>query len=232
MDQSLKNIVKGSLGILAYFFFNFGAGKILSFIGINANNLSPIKVILISGCFSLIILLILFGLSYKKLLTDLKSFCKNIKIYLGRNSKYWFCSLGIMIISNLLISLIFNRSTSANDQAIKTLFGTFPIYIFISSVIIAPITEELVFRQSIKYLIKNKYAFILISGLAFGFMHILASMTNVADFLYIIPYSAPGIAFAYMLEKEDNVFIPISFHLIHNGLAFILLVIANVLGAI
>ena len=113
-------------------------------------------------------------------------------------------SLAIMFVSNLFISLIFNTITSANDQAVRTLFDSFPIYIFFSAVIIAPFTEELVFRQSIRYLIKNDYLFIIVSGLIF--------------------------AFAYMLTKEDNVMVPISFHLIHNGLSMALMIIGKLVG--
>ncbi len=77
-------------------------------------------------------------------------------------------------------------------------------------------------------MIKNKYLFIAIAGIVFGLMHVLTATTWV-EFLYIIPYSAPGLFFAYMLYKEDNVLVPISYHLIHNTLALILMIIGKMI---
>ena len=72
----------------------------------------------------------------------------------------------------------------------------------------------------------------LVSGISFGFVHILSSLlvivsnsieagnlvlTGWTDLLYIIPYSIPGIIFAYTLVKSKNIFVPISLHMIHNG---------------
>ena len=61
-------------------------------------------------------------------------------------------------------------------------------------------------------------------------MHTIISLESLADILYIIPYSVPGCFFAYMLYKEDNVLVPITFHIIHNSLALILLIISKIAG--
>lgn len=230
MSERTKNLIKGIVGIFVYFFFNFATYDILKLIGIDGSKLSDAQVVLVSTIFSLIIVIFLILISRKKFIQNIKDFLKNNISYFKRNAKYWLWSLAIMFVSNLFISLIFNTITSANDQAVRTLFDSFPIYIFFSAVIIAPFTEELVFRQSIRYLIKNDYLFIIVSGLIFGFMHVLASLSSVADILYLIPYSVPGFAFAYMLTKEDNVMVPISFHLIHNGLSMALMIIGKLVG--
>ena len=231
MNDTKKNLFKGLLGIYVYLFFNFGAYDILKLIGIDGSKLSESQVVLVSTIFSTLILVILILISRKKFIQNFKDFLKKNITYFKRNAKYWGLSLLGMMICNLLISLIFKTTTSANDETVRTLFNSYPIYIFLSAVIIAPFTEELVFRQSIRYLIKNNVLFIIVSGLVFGFMHILSSMSTLADILYIIPYSIPGFAFAYMLTKEDNVMVPISFHLIHNGLSMALLILAKMAGA-
>lgn len=122
------------------------------------------------------------------------------------------------MISNLIIKLFIDSNLPNNEQTIRDIFGISPIYIFFSAVIYAPIVEELVFRYSFKKIFSNKWIFIILSGLIFGGMHVFNNFENLTDLLYIIPYSAPGIVFAYMLEKSDNVFVPISFHFIHNGI--------------
>ena len=229
INERTKDIIKGTLGIFIYFFLNIASPSILAKIGINIANLSAKKVIFISMAISILILTILIIISWSKLKSNFKDYGKNYKELLKRNVKYWLIALGIMFVCNILISIIFNRETSANDQTIREIFDVMPVYIIIESMILAPFTEELVFRQSIRYIFKNKYLFIIISGLLFGAMH-LSELSTISDFLYIIPYSTSGFFFAYMLYKEDNVLVPISFHAIHNSLALILLVISKLLG--
>lgn len=229
-NNQLKNFIKGFAGIFIYLFLNLATAPILSSLGIDPRELSRKTAVLISITISLIVLAILILISFKKLKENFKDFKKNWKELLKRNVKYWLCALLVMFVCNLAISIIFNRVTSANDQGIREQFNVFPIFIMIETILLAPATEELVFRQSIRYMAENKYVFIITSGLIFGFMHILASLQSIDDILYIIPYSVPGFFFAYMLYKEDNVLVPISFHMIHNSMAIILLIIAKIVG--
>ena len=60
----------------------------------------------------------------------------------------------------------------------------------------------------------------------FGALHVVTSYTNTTDLLFIIPYSIPGCAFAYMLVKSDNICVPISMHMLHNTIMIIFQIIA------
>lgn len=163
----------------------------------------------------------------KKISKDFKDMKKNSIKYFNKYIKYWLIGLFIMMVSNLFINLIVTNDIPSNEQVIRETFNISPLYIFFSAVIYAPIVEELIFRQSIKNIFHNKWLFIIISGLLFGSMHVFGDFKNITDLLYIIPYSTPGIIFAYMLEDSDNICVPMSFHFIHNGilisLQFILL---------
>ena len=231
-NSRFKEFMIGFIGIFTYLFLNLATSNILNMIGINVSELTKKQAVFVSMCISFIVLAILIILSWKKLKSNLEDYKKNWKNLLKRNVKYWVCALVIMFACNLAISLIFNRLTSANDQTIREIFEVMPLYIILEAAILAPLTEELTFRQSIRYMIKNKWVFILVSGLVFGFMHTLASLKSLSDFLYIIPYSVPGCFFAYMLYEEDNVLVPISFHMIHNSMALILLIISKIMGVI
>ena len=134
-----------------------------------------------------------------------------------------------MLISNLLIQTFVSKGIADNEQNIREMFNSTPIYIFFSAVIYAPLMEELTFRLSIRKIFSNRWLFIIISGLLFGSLHVLTSFNDITDLLYIIPYSAPGFAFAYMLDKYDNICVPISFHLIHNGMMISLLTLLSIL---
>ena len=57
----------------------------------------------------------------------------------------------------------------------------------------------------------------IVSGLLFGALHVITQITSLYDYLYIIPYSALGIAFAITNYKTNNVFPSIFTHMIHNG---------------
>ena len=50
------------------------------------------------------------------------------------------------------------------------------------------------------------------------------------DILYLIPYSALGISFAYILQKTDNIFVTIGLHFMHNGILMALQVLVLIFG--
>jgi len=122
------------------------------------------------------------------------------------------------MVSNLFIMLVTNNTTSGNEQAVRDMLVKSPIYAYFSGVIFAPVAEELIFRRGLRNIFRNDTIFILISGLIFGGLHIITGYSGVLDLLYLIPYCTPGIVFAYILTKTDNVLIPISIHFMHNGI--------------
>lgn len=124
-----------------------------------------------------------------------------------------------MMLSNLLIASLNGGNIAGNEQTIRDLFVKNPVYIFLSAVLIAPIIEELIFRQGIRNIIpKNNTLFIIVSGLIFGSLHVIGNITSGLDLLYLIPYCTPGFIFAYLLTKTDNILVPASMHFFHNGI--------------
>ena len=106
-----------------------------------------------------------------------------------------------------------------NEEIIRSNFQVAPIYMYLSSVVIAPLMEELVFRRGIRNIVPNNVFFILISGLVFGCLHVvLGGFQTPLELLYIIPYSIPGFIFAYVLTKTDNVLVTAAIHTFHNGI--------------
>lgn len=177
--------------------------------------------------FLLMIILLLFLDDLKKAYSDLK---KNHKKYFSACFKYWIIGLLVMMFSNLILQKFSTNGIAGNEQTINELFEVSPLYIWVSAVLIAPFMEELLFRQGIRNIFKNDILFILISGIFFGSLHVIGNVQNFWDFLYIIPYSSLGIAFAYMLYKTKNIFVTIGFHFMHNGilmaLQFLILLIS------
>ena len=184
-------------------------------------NLSSILSQVFADFIYLVVILVLFRKSLlKEFLTYKKHFKSNFKVGL----KAWATGIAIMIGSNIVINLfVFNGSVAGNEEAIRELLKIYPVYVFLASVIFAPIAEEITFRKLLKESVKTKWLFIITSGFAFGFLHALTDISNLLNFLYIIPYGVLGCAFAYMNYETDSVFTSITFHFLHNFLTMMLL---------
>lgn len=222
-----KQIGIGIGAMALYFLLPYLEGVPFIIMGVNTTTLPIWVKVFYLTMYSVLTASLIMIIYNKKISKDFKDMKKNSIKYFNKYIKYWLIGLFIMMVSNLFINLIVTNDIPSNEQAIRETFNISPLYIFFSAVIYAPIVEELIFRQSIKNIFNNKWLFIIISGLLFGSMHVFGDFKNITDLLYIIPYSTPGIIFAYMLEDSDNICVPMSFHFIHNGilisLQFILL---------
>ena len=228
-ETYFNQALKGALAIILYFLFNKYAGAFLQILNIDTSALSKETIILYNVIIDLILILILIILYKKELKDDIKDIKINHKKYYGTCFKYWLISLAIMYISNLIL-IVTTKNIAANEQAIEDLFKVSPLYVYFAAVIYAPIVEEIIFRKSIRKIIPNKYLFIIISGLVFGLLHVISDINAWHDLFYIIPYSAPGIAFAYMYYKTDNIFTSMGFHFMHNGLLIALQFVILIFG--
>lgn len=219
MKKDAKNFLKGFGVLLLYFVSSLFSNIFLIPFNIDYNSMPTIFKITYNLSFETLITAIIVFIYRDTIEKSFKKFIKNNQNYFKEYIKYWFLALGLIIISNMLITLICGSTTSTNQEEVLNMFSKAPIYTFIITVLIAPIQEELVFRFSIRNMIaKTDWLFILMSGLLFGSMHVIGIATNIYEYLYIIPYSIPGWVFAYTLVKSKNIFVPISLHFIHNGI--------------
>ncbi len=216
--EQVKKYIMGLGAIIVYFLLSELQLLPFQLLDIDITKIPLYLKVIYLLCYEAILIGIIVLIHLKKLKVDLADLKKNHKKHFKDCLKYWLIALFIMYTSNLFISLI-QSGLPTNEEIIRSQFEISPIYIFISAVIFAPVLEELIFRQSFRNLFQNKWLFIIISGLVFGGMHVFNSDSlTVIDLLYIIPYSAPGMAFAYMLYKTDNIFISMGFHMLHNGI--------------
>lgn len=165
----------------------------------------------------LLVLLILILIFRKKIIPDYYSFKKK---YITNNICYYILGLIAMIISSTLI-MNYTNINATNQELNIAMIMDCPLPACIS-VLIAGISEEIVFRGLLKKEINNKYVFIITSGLIFGFLHIISDLT-LPNMLYIIPYSSLGIVFAKMYYDTDNIWTSIFFHMMHNFITVILI---------
>ncbi len=227
VKHKIHKYYKFIMVIILYFLYqtNFILLLLDSF-GLKINSIKKsvrMPIFMLNDLIYIIILIIMFKKEIKKGIKDLKhNFSKRVVLSLN----CWIVGSLIMSISSLLISIFLKQNLSGNESAIRQSIQMAPIYMLFTCSIVAPIFEEMVFRRALYGLIKNKWIFIIASGVTFGLLHVIGTFNNITDFLYVIPYGAMGFAFAYLLNKTDNIVLPISVHMLHNTI----LVIAQIIG--
>lgn len=223
----LKESIKGIIGIALYFGMNYIVTLPILLLGIDYNNLSiNAKQAYLIG-YNLFTMILFFILYRKELISNFKDLKQNYKEYFKKYIKVWFIAIAVMYVSNLTIAYLNYKLTgttgvAANEETIRDTLVLAPLYIFLSASLYAPFVEELTFRKSFKNVFKNNILFILISGLVFGGLHVFTAGMTWFDLLYLIPYCAPGIAFAYIFVKTNNILTTISIHFCHNTILMIL----------
>lgn len=223
----LKKYYKYILVILLYFLYqsNFLISLLYSF-GLNITSLAKIIRTFIIYVNDLVYIFILIYMFKDEIKNGIKDFKNNKNERLTLSLICWLVGCLIMVVSTFIISLITKSDVSNNEELIRESIKVVPIYMFFTCSIVAPLFEEMVFRNALYGLIKNKYIFIITSFLSFGLLHIIGTYTSPLDLLYVIPYGAMGASFAYLLTKTKNITLPIMIHMLHNTI----LVIVQIIG--
>lgn len=161
--------------------------------------------------------------------TQFKDFFDNFKenmlygIVIGTAIVYGLC-----IIGSLISFLLGAQSTSQNQSLIEALMIEHPVIILFTSVILAPIFEELLFRGTIFAWLYEVHPIVahVVSSFLFGFLHVMNSVLsgNLSEFVQIFAYFFMGFALSYLYEKRNNIYVPILSHAMNNliSLLFIL----------
>ncbi len=137
---------------------------------------------------------------------------------------YWLIGLSIMLISSMIISY-FDIPLPLNEQLNREQLNNQLTYQIISSVLLAPIIEEIIFRLSTKDLSSNKHIYAITTGLLFAILHLPDALLNPILLLHLIPISAVGIAFGYAYKKTNNILTTIIPHSLHNLISILKLII-------
>jgi len=171
----------------------------------------------------ILITIVCLWLFKKDLFKDLEDFIKNIKKYLKDNLQIYLMGFIGMSLSISVINL-FIPGVPANEEINQTIFNLYPYLFFIEAVILGPICEELVFRKNFTTRLSEK-RFIIESSIVFAYIHMINGMSNLYQLLFFIPYFLLALSFAKIYYKSKNIWVPITFHMIHNALTMLLLII-------
>lgn len=143
------------------------------------------------------------------------------------------CTLGslkfyvINIICSMMIMLIHPGGVSANQEAVSQLALLEPTMMIVSTVILAPLVEELIFRVGLFQLFytKSRTTAYLVSSLAFGFVHIVNGLFagDFSQILYLLPYGLLGAVLCRFYEKRDTIFAPMMIHALNNLIGILII---------
>lgn len=219
MNNDFKNLKKLllfsglSIGFLIF-------EVVFYFMGIDFTNMTlktSIMLTIIKYIFFLVLLIVIYR---KYLIKKWKDFKENFKDYFDLSIKYWITGLVVMYVANIIIMNIIGNAGS-NEEAVQSIITGYPLAAIFMPTFFAPIIEELIFRKSLQDAVPVKKFFPLISGLVFGYIHVMGA-TNPLEYLMIISYGALGYAFGFILNKTDNIYCVIMMHMIHNGILTLL----------
>lgn len=173
-----------------------------------------------------------YVLSFGTLCYFLKTeFVKNFDIFKKENIKKTLITLVIVTVIFFILYLLVNSITNSlienlgisqaeNQEFVVLLLQYAALPMFITTVFLGPIVEELVFRKCIFGLIDNKYVALAVSSLTFASIHLLSSLGLGYNFLELLaislPYLTGGILFGLIYIKTKNIYYSIIVHILIN----------------
>ena len=161
----------------------------------------------------------------KVLLNDITIFIKHLKRYIPFVLVGGVLTVALNVLGGIISSLL-GADNAPNQVAAELAFWQTPFLGFFALVIVAPIAEELVFRRSIKVMVKNKIFYYFLSALLFGVAHIFIDFTFPYSFAFIFPYIFAGLGYMFIYDKSNNIWCPILAHLLSNALGVIILLLS------
>lgn len=145
------------------------------------------------------------------------------------------CVIGTLLIyllglvGGIITLLLGGNQTSENQQLIETITVSHPFIMIFTSVVLAPMLEEFIFRGIVfgwVYELNPKLAHI-VSAFIFGLIHIMMAILNgnIAEWVQIFSYFFMGIALSFLYEKKNNIFVPILGHATNNLISMLLILL-------
>ena len=155
---------------------------------------------------------------------------KPVQILKDTLIRFGWLYLSMIICNLILMFLLPDGATSNNQQEILDSLMMTPVLTTLVTIAFAPVVEEVIFRGCLYAKLREFFNYrtcLLISSLAFGFLHVYQSLIS-GDFLdcaYILTYSVMGVHFGILYEKHDSLMPCIILHFMNNALATLLMMI-------
>jgi len=210
MNDNKRTKLINILVICLYFIWPYFLSAITNFL-----NLSKTVNLYLSFSVNFIFLFIVIYIYINILNKYYIEFTKKYKKNFLNCLKIFFIGLVLYVFSNTILNIV-NIPVFNNQSSMIEMFKKVPILFILNTLFYYPIIEELVFKMSLKNIIKNKWLFIITTGLLNAFFQIVFSITNVTDLLYLLPLTFLISSFSYIYYKTDNIVYPILIRMSYN----------------
>lgn len=127
-----------------------------------------------------------------------------------------FIYAGVFAISTIFVIMKWEIPVQENQEALNQLLSRYFIPMTLITGIVAPITEELTFRELIPHAFGPSYISFIIPSIIFTLLHSPSGMIGFAIYGYL------SIAFLYIRLKDNNILTAIYAHMGYNLLTVIL----------
>lgn len=171
------------------------------------------------------------------LIIDLRECQKNIKLPIIETLIGFGIFYGVSIVSSLFLLLLGVSDSSANQTALTEIVtGDYGFLVIFSIILMGPICEEIIFRQSAFNLFKphtKPWIKIVVTGFIFGFIHVASAILSyllngehytviLEELLLGVPYILQGMALSYIYYRSNQNIVPVTIvHILNNLLAAI-----------
>lgn len=167
---------------------------------------------------------ILVGLYWNDLKVYWKSFKANKKKSIKSVLLYLVIILALLFASNILISVISSMmggtfDSDSSTKIISTLFKKVPfgtMFVMFLMIIFYPVVEELVFRKSLRDVIKNPVIFVIISSLITWYFQVTLVNPQISEFVLSLSVFFNSIVSAIIFVKKDNILFSIFPRMLYN----------------
>ncbi|MDE6475993.1 MAG: CPBP family intramembrane metalloprotease [Erysipelotrichaceae bacterium] len=127
-----------------------------------------------------------------------------------------------------IVQWLSKTEASANQESIAEAANVTPLLIIFTTLIFAPIVEEIVFRGVIYRFLRSRFNFMkasIISSLLFGFIHVYLSLFtgDYNDLWYIFVYAIAGFLIAKTYEETHSLYGAIFLHFLNNAIGILFL---------
>lgn len=152
-----------------------------------------------------------------------KNFGRFLGITISAFAMYWLATFLV----NFIVYALDSDFSNVNDDSILEMVNDSPVLMWIGTVLLAPIAEELLFRGAVfgGLYRRNKAAGYIVSIVTFGLLHVLGYVIFYSPYrllLCFLQYIPAGFIFCWAYAKTGTILSPVLMHMIINliGMTF------------
>ena len=206
LDVNKQKIMKAVLVFIAYFAYNMVVNCFCEVLGIK----DPIMISFIADILFSVVIIFFYRKEIYKSICDFRkdySFKKRfVVVILGVLILFVLNILG-GIVSEMLFSDLYD--VDQNTTMIYELANMSTIYTIFKTLIFASIVENIVFRVSIRELVRNNFAFIIVSSLIYALVNVMYSDFTLLTIVDMVQYFLISFTLSSIYVKYKDSIYPV-----------------------